>query len=138
MDIVSIETYVEIASEHLPNLFKSIVAVLTNKAKDLTRSKSLKHCGIFKIVLSFTFFREIKFGESRSIKMDENTGFQTLGQVFLTLALTKLEEVALEFYVNIIGFSYNGIRGQSSAEKYETSFLREELEHIGIHGITGE
>ena len=36
LDIVSIETYVETASEHLPNLFKSIVAVLTNKAKDLT------------------------------------------------------------------------------------------------------
>ena len=70
--------------------------------------------------------------------MDENTGFQTLGQVFLTLALTKLEEVALEFYVNYIGFSYNGIRGFSSAEKYEKSFLKEELEHIGIHGITGE
>ena len=37
LDIVSIETYVETASEHLPNLFKSIFAVLTNKAKDLTR-----------------------------------------------------------------------------------------------------
>ena len=28
LDIVSIETYVETASEHLPNLFKSIINVL--------------------------------------------------------------------------------------------------------------
>ena len=59
LDIVSIETYVETASEHLPNLFKSIVAVLTNKAKDLTpfevREESVVQCGIFKIFLSFKF-----------------------------------------------------------------------------------
>ena len=34
--IVSIETYVETASEHLPNLFKSIVGVLNDKVQDLT------------------------------------------------------------------------------------------------------
>ena len=70
LDIVSIETYVKTASEHLPNLFKSMVAVLTNKAKDLTRfevtqalelanwrekSVDISQCGIFRISLSFKF-----------------------------------------------------------------------------------
>ena len=40
LDIVSIETYVETASEHLPNLFKS-------------REESVAQCGIFKIFLSY-------------------------------------------------------------------------------------
>jgi hypothetical protein len=36
LDVVSIETYVETASEHLPNLFKSVINVLALKAGDLT------------------------------------------------------------------------------------------------------
>ena len=36
LDIVSIETYVETASEHLPNLFKSIISVITEKVADLS------------------------------------------------------------------------------------------------------
>ena len=52
LDIVSIETYIETASEHLPNLFKSIVGVLTNKVQDLTAFEVTQALGLAKKILS--------------------------------------------------------------------------------------
>ena len=52
LDIVSIETYVETASEHLPNLFKSIVSVLNDKVQDLTTLEVTKALQLAKKLLS--------------------------------------------------------------------------------------
>ena len=52
LDIVSIETYVETASEHLPNLFKSIIAVLNDKVQDLTTLEVTKALQLAKKLLS--------------------------------------------------------------------------------------
>ena len=52
LDVVSIETYVETASEHLPNLFKSIVNVLTSKVRDLTAFEITQALKLAKKLLS--------------------------------------------------------------------------------------
>ena len=52
LDVVSIETYVETASEHLPNLFKSIVNVLTSKVRDLTAFEITQALNLAKKLLS--------------------------------------------------------------------------------------
>ena len=55
LDIVSIETYVETASEHLPNLFKSIVSVLNDKVQDLTTLEVTKALQLAKKLLRYTY-----------------------------------------------------------------------------------
>ena len=52
LDIVSIETYVETASEHLPNLFKSVINVLNIKVKDLTTVEVTKALQLAKKLLT--------------------------------------------------------------------------------------
>ena len=52
LDIVSIETYVETASEHLPNLFKSVINVLNVKVKDLTTVEVTKALQLAKKLLT--------------------------------------------------------------------------------------
>ena len=52
LDVVSIETYVETASEHLPNLFKSVVNVLTSKVQDLTAFEITQALKLAKKLLS--------------------------------------------------------------------------------------
>lgn len=52
LDVVSIETYVETASEHLPNLFKSIIGVLNSKVQDLTTFEVTKALLLAKKILT--------------------------------------------------------------------------------------
>ena len=52
LDVVSIETYVETSSEHLPNLFKSIIGVLTLKCGDLTAEEVTNALDLSKKLLS--------------------------------------------------------------------------------------
>ena len=52
LDIVSIETYVETSSDHLPNLFKTIVNVLNEKIQDLTAFETGKSLELAKKLLT--------------------------------------------------------------------------------------
>ena len=69
--------------------------------------------------------------------MDLDTVLLTFWQMFLTYALSKLQEIAFELYLFVVGFSINGIRKNSYADDYETSEIKEEFENIGIYGISG-
>jgi len=52
LDIVSIETYVEMAIDHLPHLFKSIVQTLTAKCKNLNPNELTKALKLAKKIMS--------------------------------------------------------------------------------------
>lgn len=52
LDVVSIETYVETASEHLPQLFKTIIGVLNAKVQDLTTFEVTKALLLAKKILT--------------------------------------------------------------------------------------
>ena len=52
LDVVSIETYVETSSEHLPHLFKTLVQTLTSKCRQLTAVELTKSLVLCKKVLS--------------------------------------------------------------------------------------
>mgnify|MGYP001245568543 FL=1 len=52
LDIVSIETYVETTSQHLPHLFKTIINVLNEKIADLTAFETRKSCELAKKLLT--------------------------------------------------------------------------------------
>ena len=52
LDIVSIETYVETTSQHLPYLFKTIISVLNEKIADLTAFETRKSLELAKKLLT--------------------------------------------------------------------------------------
>ena len=52
LDIISIETYVETTSEHLPNMFKTMIGVLNDKIQDLTTFEVTRTLQLAKKILT--------------------------------------------------------------------------------------
>ncbi len=52
LSIVSIETYVETYSEHLPHLFQKIVAVLASRAAALSAAEITRSLNLARLILS--------------------------------------------------------------------------------------